>query len=110
MPDIHYLECSFNKANGSGTVNAIAHVPNDKAKNQFPGNVTSVFNDLNQTEIDGLAAGTLIEKHIFLKTNITKGWPTIDAELRAMWQPTADTVQVEYDRNFQAYGRTLSKA
>ena len=106
MSDIHVLDGRFND-NGAGFLNIIYHVPNTETN--YPG-ATSEIAGLAQSEIDGLANGTLIEVKKALKINKDIGLVGIRNKIRAFWRTVATKEQTTITSNYRFYGEILARS
>ncbi len=108
MADIHMLNGSFDKDNGSGVVRVVFHVPN--TNNNYPGGVISSIPGLSQGEIDGLANGTIIEVIRAVRSNHGRTIAETRAQIRDMWATVASRTQARINKEYRFYGTTLARA
>jgi len=108
MADIHIGKINQSEA-GRGKAQLIYHIPIDIPKTGIVPTPESVItSQLQQTEIDALAAGTLVEvtKDIVIEDNQTQ--TEIAAAIKADWQNVKADYNSQYNFEHKFYGVTLS--
>jgi hypothetical protein len=109
VADIHVLETP--EQDGERVVNVVYHVPIDTTNNAYPGGQTSQIEaDLEQSEIDALADGSLREvSHTF---RFGSGMSTSEMadRVQAFWHDAASAEQARIDTEYEHYLTTLSRS
>ena len=108
MADIHIGKISQSEAD-KGKAQLIYHILIDTPKAGIvPTPESTITNQLQQVEIDALAAGTLVEvtKNIVVENNQTQS--EVAAAVRADWQNVRAEMNNRYDFEHKFYGVTLS--
>ncbi len=108
MADIHIGKISQSET-GKGKAQLIYHIPitNPKA-GIVPTPESSIASQLQQTEIDALAAGTVVEvpKDIVIEDNQTQ--TVVAVAIKADWQNVKADYNSRYNFEHKFYGVTLS--
>jgi hypothetical protein len=108
MADIHVREIT-NFTNGRGQVDLIFHLPIDSPITAVvPTQVSSIASELNQSEIDALSAGTLVEVHRDIVVFKTQDISEIIAKVKTMWQLAYAGYNTEYGIRYKYYGSELN--
>ncbi len=108
MADIHIGKISQSES-GKGKAHLIYHIPIDSHKTGIvPTRESSIASQLQQTEIDALAAGTLVEitKNIVVLNTQTQA--EIAAAIKANWQNVKTDYNDQYNFEHKFYGITLN--
>jgi len=107
MADIHIGKISQSET-GRGKAQLVYHIPVDTPKAGIVLTPQSSLTGLEQTEIDALAAGTLVEitKDIVVEKSQTQA--EVAAAVRADWQNVKADYNSRYNFEHKFYGVTLS--
>lgn len=107
MADIHIGKISQSET-GRGKAQLVYHIPVDTPKAGIVPTPQSSLTGLEQTEIDALAAGTLVEitKDIVVEKSQTQA--EVAAAVRADWQNVKADYNSCYNFEHKFYGVTLS--
>lgn len=106
MSDIHLGKAYLEKKKGTITIKVFFHVPN--TGNAFPGG-SSKISGLKQTEIDGLAAGSLVEVVKSIRVDIGKGKAASRIKIRGLWLGVALRTQAKLNKEYAMYGEALDR-
>ena len=108
MADIHIGKITQSHI-GKGKARLIYHIPIDTPKAGIvPTPQSSIANQLQQVEIDALAAGTLIEvtKDIVVENGQTQS--EVTAAVKTDWQIVMTDYNSQYNFEHKFYGVTIS--
>jgi hypothetical protein len=108
MADIHIGKIS-QSASGKGKAPLIYHIPIDAPKvGIVPTAESSIASQLEQTEMDALAAGTLVEiaKDIVVLNSQTQA--EVIAAIKANWRNVKTDYNNRYNFEYKFYGVTLN--
>jgi len=108
MADIHIGKISQSET-GKGKAQLIYHIPLDTPKAGIvPTPESSIASQLEQSELDALAAGELVElsKDIVVQNSDTQS--TVAAAIKADWQNVKTQYNEQYNFEHKFYGVTLS--
>ena len=108
MADIHIGKIKRTEP-GKGRAQLFYHIPIDApASGIAPTPISAIAAQLQQNEIDALAAGSLVEvsKSIVILASQTQA-EIVDA-VRADWQNTKTDCNNKYDFTYKLYGVTLN--
>lgn len=110
MSDIHVLEANF-QPNGSGYARVVYHVPISVANYPSDNSRTSVVPGIEQTELDAIIAGTLLEYEENYEFNKeAQSQAQAVSAVRSRWHVIAAKAQAEIDEQYQYYGTTLNRS
>jgi len=107
MADIHIGKISQSET-GRGKAQLVYHIPVGTPKTGIVPTSQSSLTGLEQTEIDALAAGTLVEitKDIVVEKSQTQA--EVAAAIKADWQNVKADYNSRYNFEHKFYGVTLS--
>ena len=108
MADIHIGKIS-QSASGKGKAHLIYHIPIDAYKAGIvPTPESSIASQLEQTEIDALAAGTLVEMRKDIMVLNSQTQVQVAEAIKANWQNVKADYNNRYNFEHKFYGVTLS--
>ncbi len=108
MADIHIGKISQSET-GKGKAQLFYHIPITTLKTGIvPTAKSSIASQLQQTEIDALAAGTVVEisKDIVVEDGQTQA--EVAVAIKADWQNVKEEYNSRYDFEHKFYGMTLN--
>jgi len=107
MADIHIGKISQTES-GKGKAQLIYHIPIDTPKAGIVPTPESSLTGLEQTEVDALAAGTLVEITKDMAVEKSQTQAVIVTAVRADWQNVKEDYNSRYNFEHKFYGVTLS--
>lgn len=108
MADIHIGKISQTEEN-KGDVGLTYHIPIDSPKSGIvPTPMSSIANQLQQSEIDALAAGTIVEIARDVTVLDSQSQAEITAAIKKDWQNIKTQYNKQYNFEHKFYGVTLS--
>jgi len=107
MADIHIGKINQTEP-GKGRAQLIYHIPIDTPKAGIVPTSASSLTGLEQTEIDGLVAGTLVEITKNIVVENSQAQAEIVTAIKADWQNVKADYNSRYNFEHKFYGVTLS--
>ena len=108
MADIHIGKITQSHI-GKGKARLIYHIPIDTPKASIvPTPQSSIASQLQQAEIDALAAGTLIEVTKDIVVENSQAQSEVAAAIKADWQNVKNDYNNKYNFEHKFYGVTIS--
>ncbi|MBW1723500.1 MAG: hypothetical protein JRJ78_15765 [Deltaproteobacteria bacterium] len=109
MADIHIGKISQTK-DGKGKVDLVYHIPLESPKAGVVPTAESSLAGLDQSEIEALADGTLVEVHKTIVVLNSQSQADIVSKIRSDWANVRDQYNRQYDFEHKFYGVTLNAA
>ena len=110
MAHVHIREVA-RLADDRGTVSLIYHIPIDNpVANIIPTPLSNIDNELDQTEKDALAAGSVVELTQDIVALKTQSQNAIVTAVKANWQAEKAAYNEQYDFKYKYFGATIVNA
>ena len=110
MAHVHIREVA-RLADDRGTVSLIYHIPIDNpVANIIPTPLSNIDNELDQTEKDALAAGSVVELTQDIVALKTQSQNDIVTAIKANWQAEKAAYNQRYNFKYKYFGATIVNA